>query len=75
MKISIITEVDAQETNTYGGHAYLVALRCGGLMEDPEIHYADYQIIHADSADEAVQKYDEINNCCFYYGKVLKIIY
>ena len=61
MKVSIIKEVDAKVTDTKGEHSYVVALCCGGLMEDPEIHYEDYQIIYADSTDEARKKYNEIN--------------
>lgn len=75
MKISIIKEVDAKVTDTKGEHSYVVALCCGGLMEDPEIHYEDYQIIYADSADEARKKYNEINKCSYYYGSVIRQIY
>ena len=72
MKIKIITEVDAAEKNTEGKHAYVVALCCGGLMEDPEIHYEDYQIIRANTPEEAKQKYDKINNCSSFYGQVIE---
>ena len=75
MKISIIKEVDAKVTDTKGEHSYVVALCCGGLMEDPEIHYEDYQIIYADSTDEAWKKYNEINKCSYYYGSVIRQIY
>lgn len=44
-------------------------------MEDPEIHYEDYQIIYADSEDEARKKYNEINKCSYFYGKVIRQIY
>lgn len=59
---------------TIGKHAYVVALCCGGLMEDPEIHYEDYQIIRADSAEEAQKKYNERNNCSYFYGEVMSQI-
>lgn len=75
MKISIIKEVDAKESNTVGEHCYLVAVACGGVMEDPEIHYEDYQVIYADSADAARRKYNEINDCHYYYGSVIRQIY
>lgn len=75
MKVSIIKEVDANVTNTKGEHSYVVALCCGGLMEDPEIHYEDYQIIDANSEDEARKKYNEINKCSYFYGKVIRQIY
>lgn len=73
MKVTYKTEVtvDAKETNTQGQHAYVVALCCGGLMEDPEFHYHDYQIIRADSRDEARCKYNELNNCGYFYGSVM----
>ena len=43
-------------------------------MEDPEIHYEDYQIIHADSAYEARRKYNKVNNCSYFYGSVIEQI-
>ena len=63
----------AKHTDTKGKNEYLVALECGGVMEDPDIHYEDFQIIKADSADEARQKYDELNHCEYYYGSVLAV--
>lgn len=75
MKTSIIKEVDAKVTDTKGEHSYVVALCCGGLMEDPEIHYEDCQIIYANSADEARKKYNEINKCSYFYGSVIRQIY
>lgn len=61
-------------TNTQGKYEYLVALKCGGLMEDPEIYYRNYQIIWADSEDEARKKYNELNNCTYFYGEVIEQI-
>lgn len=76
MRITYKTKntIDAKDTNTVGKHSYLVATQCGGLMEDPEIWYTDYQIIHADTAKDAKKKYDEINNCSYFYGKVLRLL-
>ena len=73
MKITYTTEVtvDAEDTSTQGNNTYLVALCCGGLMEDPEFHYHKYQIIRADSEDEARNKYNELNNCNYFYGTVM----
>ena len=71
MKVKYIAEVEVKETDTQGKYTYLVALCCGGLMEDPEFHYHDYQVIKADSEDEARQKYNEINKCSYFYGRVL----
>lgn len=71
MKITVPMEVNVKETNTKGKHAYIVALCCGGLMEDPEIHYEDYQLIRADSAIEAVYEYNKLNNCSYFYGRVM----
>ena len=77
MKVKLIEvkEVDAKETKTVGKFAYLVALCCGGVMEDPDIHYTDYQIIRADSPKEAEDKYNLINNCSYYYGTVIRRIF
>lgn len=73
MKVKVRTEtnMDVKETNTQGSHAYVVALCCGGVMEDPEFHYHDYQLIRAESKDEAKKKYNELNNCSYYYGSVV----
>ena len=57
--------------DTEGSNVYIVALATGGLMEDPEITYRDYQYIYADTEDAAKRKYDRLNNCSFYYGVVL----
>lgn len=62
----------AKETNTEGQYAYLVAQLCGGIMEDPDLYYSNYQIINANSACEARKKYNEINDCEYYYGSVIK---
>lgn len=72
MKVELSTEVDVRETNTQGSHLYIVALRSGGIMEDPTIRYSDYQLINAESETEAREKYNTINNCNFYYGYVVK---
>lgn len=69
--VNIKTEMDVKETNTIGKNAYVVALCCGGLMEDPEIYYSDYQLIYADSEKEAKTKYDELNKCNYFYGEVI----
>ena len=58
-------------TNTQGKYLYVVATCCGGVMEDPDIHYEDYQYIRADSREEAVKKYNKLNHCTYYYGSVL----
>ena len=75
MKVKHTIEIEAKETNTQGTHAYLVAMCCGGIMEDPEIYYLNHQIILADSKKEAAEKYNEINKCNYYYGHVLEVLY
>jgi len=50
---------------------YLVALSVGGIMEQPEITYQDYQIIEANNKDEAEKRYNQINNCSFFYGSCM----
>ena len=74
MKRNIQIEIDAKEINTIGKNKYLVALACGGLMEDPEIWYTDYQIISANSEEEAREIYNKLNNCTFFFGTVLEKI-
>lgn len=61
-------------TETVGDYFYLVALSCGGLMESPEIRYRDYQIIKANSEEQARKKYDHLNCCDFYYGTVMAYV-
>lgn len=63
---------DYKDTDTEGKHSYVVALCSGGVMEDVELHYSDYQIIHANTKREAEAKYNEINRCSYFYGKVMK---
>lgn len=74
VKYKIEVETEAKETATHGEHAYIVALCCGGLMEEPEIYYVDHQIIRAASEDEARRKYNELNHCSYFYGQVLGLI-
>ena len=50
---------------------YLVALSVGGLMEMPEITYQDFDIIEANSRDEAREKYNKKHNCSYFYGTCL----
>lgn len=74
MKVELLKEFDIKETDTNGAHSYVIALRCGGIMEDPEIHYHHYQLINAESEADACEKYNRMNNCNFYYGHVIKQI-
>lgn len=71
MKMTIPVEVDVKVRNNTGEHAYIVALLCGGVMEDPELYYREYQLIRADSAEEARRYYNFINDCTYYYGSVV----
>lgn len=72
MRVKYEVEVDAKELDSRGKHQYLVALCCGGIMEDPEIRYQNFQCIKADTEQEAVETYNKINHCSYYYGKVIK---
>ena len=47
---------------------YVVALLTGGIMEQPNFAYEDYQIIEATSEKEAEEIYDKVNECEYYYG-------
>lgn len=64
----------ADETDTSGKYTYLVGQYTGGIQGSPEHYYENLQIIRADSESEASDKYDKINNCYYYYGKVMKRI-
>lgn len=72
MTIPVNIKIPVSEPKTEGKYAYLVAECCGGVMEDPEIHYENYQVIRADSEYEAKEKYDKINRCSYYYGSVIQ---
>lgn len=50
---------------------YLIALQVGGLMEMPEFSYNDFDVIEANTKEEAVEKYNTKNNCSFFYGSCL----
>lgn len=41
---------------------FVLSLRTGGLMEDPDWHYNDIRVVEAVDLIEAKQKYAEI--CC-----------
>ncbi len=51
--------------------SYLVALRVGGIMEDPKIHYEAHQVIRARTPDDAVNLYNTKNSCSYFYGHCL----
>ena len=63
-----------KDTDTKGKYTYIVALLCGGVMEDPDFHYENYQIIRANSSREAADKYNQLNGCYYYYGSVVMMI-
>ena len=71
IKITVPKIIDATVTNTQGKNEYGIALLCGGIMEDPYFHHENYQIIRADSEEEAKKKYNDLNNCVFYYADVV----
>lgn len=52
-------------------HHYRVATRCGGITEHPDFYYENEQIITAMSRKDAVEKYNKLNHCNYYYGEVL----
>lgn len=57
-----------------GKHQYLVTLMCGGETGNPEIYYSNYQIVNADTEEQAREIYDKTNNCFYYYGSVIRQI-
>ena len=50
---------------------FLVALAVGGLMEQPEVTYRDYQVVEAKTKEIARQKYNKENNVSYFSGKVI----
>lgn len=47
---------------------YLVALSVGGVMEMPDFTYSDFEVIDANSRNEATEIYNKKNNCSYFYG-------
>ena len=64
--------MDIKDTNTAGNCTFIVALRLGGMTGEPEVHYKDYQYIRANSEEEAVVKYNKLNNCNYFYGDIIR---
>ena len=50
---------------------YLIATSVGGLMEMPNITYEDFDVIEANTRDEALEKYNKKYNCSYFYGTCL----
>lgn len=53
---------------------YIVALCIGGIMEDPDFHYSQYQLIRADSEKSARERYNILNNASYFYGCCLGFV-
>lgn len=47
---------------------YLVALSVGGLMECPDFTYSDFDVIVANSRNEATEIYNKKHDCSYFYG-------
>lgn len=65
---SLFLQIDAEETGTEGSKSYVVCLACGGEMGAPDYRYSNFQIIKAGSEEEAVYKYNDINDCIYFKG-------
>lgn len=50
---------------------YLVALETGGILEDPDLKYFEYDIINAKNNKDALKTYNKTHNCKFYYGCIM----
>lgn len=76
IKLRVVDEVpiEAKDTDTIGNFDFLVATLCGGIPEDPEFHYESYQVIHADTKEQAKEIYDKLNKCNYYYGECIGMI-
>lgn len=73
MRVTFIQDsiIEAKVTETTGRHIYVVASSDGGVWEMPIFHYYNYQIIRANSIEEARKKYLELNVCDYYNVFVL----
>ncbi len=71
LNVRTYQKVEVRETDTVGSVGYVVAMLCGGMMECPEMYYSDYQLIFADSEREALDKYNKLNNCSYFYGAIV----
>ena len=50
---------------------FLVALAVGGLIEQPNFSYCDYDLIEATTEKEAVEIYNKKHKCSYFYGRCL----
>lgn len=73
MRITFIQDsiVEAKVIESEGRHIYVVASVNGGTREMPIFHYYNYQVIRANSVEEARKKYLELNVCDYYNVFVL----
>ena len=54
---------------------YLIGTHVGGLMELPDYHFeAPYNVVLANDEIEACKKYNNINQCSYFYGGVMCIV-
>ncbi len=52
---------------------FIVALQVGGLMEDPEFRFCNFEEIEAETRAEAETMYNRKNKCDFFYGKCIGV--
>ncbi len=50
---------------------FIVALAVGGVPEKPDFTYSEFQIIEANTKEDAVKIYNNKNNCSYWYGECL----
>lgn len=55
-------------------HIYVVATAVGGLMEHPDFEYTDKEVIHADSEEEALAKYESMHDCSYFSPAIMEKI-
>lgn len=68
---TLLIKIEAEETGTEGSKSFVVCLACGGEMGAPEYTYSDFQIIKASTKEEAVYKYNDINDCVYFKGRCI----
>lgn len=65
-------EILVDDSETIGKYRYLVGLKCGGVVENPECFVTQLQIIRANSDVEALNKYNETHDISYYPSVIVQ---
>lgn len=54
---------------------YLLGTLVGGIMEQPEFYFEPpFYVIYSNDEKEAIKKYNNINNCSYFYGGIMCVV-